>query len=109
MRIPTVEELPAIPDGINLWDGETACETVRCHWIHPDNWQDGRWPDDRPVLELYQAVIGIPDDDGWLAVHHAAKYLESLDWQITGESSNKDWLEIQLHPPLSAWPIPHPC
>lgn len=96
--IPRIEELPAVPDGVSAWDGETECDTVRWHWLHPDNWPEPG----RPVLELYQAVIGEELDDGMMAVHLAARYLESWGWEILAEDSNKDWAEITLYPPAGA-------
>ena len=98
--IPRIEDLPAVPD-ISLWDGDNPTDQVRHHWVHPDEWAE--LSDGRPVLELFQGVIGrlIETDDGdeCLAVYAAARHLESLGWQIIREDDGKDWAEVTLTPP----------
>ena len=100
---PRIEDLPAVPEGINQWDGDAPTDQVRYHWISPEEWGD--LADGRPVLELFQGVIGrlvVDDGDECLAVFAAGRYLESLGWEIINEDTNKDWAEVSLTPPAGA-------
>ena len=99
--LPTIDQLPAVPDGVDQWDGDAPTDQVVVRWIHPDEWAE--LGDGRPVLKLYQGIIGRPvvseDGEECLAVACAAQHLESHGWEIIREDDNKDWAEFYLTPP----------
>lgn len=95
-----IESLPPIPDDIYQWDGDVPVDAVTARWWHPDTWKSP----DKPVLHIYQGVIGELLTEDQMALDLAAEYLESCGWTILDQDTNKDWAWYDLAPPPPAEP-----
>ena len=107
-RNQSINTLPAIPKGINNWNGSSEEDSIHYRWLPPAEWKTVDGP---PILQLYQSITGEPvidnDDEFAYAIHCASNFLQNLEWELVGSDSggwqnNTEWETINLSPPPPA-------